>query len=292
MQRGLIVLVLNALSGLLVMSCTKEKPPEKVATSAGPLVFKDVGLRTPESVLYDAEADEYVVSNIDGEPLKADANGFVSRLTPDGKVAKLKWIDKLDAPKGMALARDNLYVGDIDKVRIFDRKTGAPKGEVKIPGGTFVNDLAVGADGRVLVSDTGTTGNDAVYAIEKDDKTVTTVAKSKELGGPNGLLSTADKTWVATFKSGELYSLDAKGTRGDVQKLPQGSLDGIVALPNGDVLVSSWEANGVFRGKPGGAFTLVIEGVKAPADIGFDSKRSRVLIPLFNDNEVRAYDVK
>jgi hypothetical protein len=36
----------------------------------------------------------------------------------------------------------------------------------------------------------------------------------------------------------------------------------------------------------------IIEGVKSPADIGYDMRRSRLLVPLFNENEVRAYDVK
>ena len=167
--------------------------------------------------------------------------------------------------------------------------------------------MATANDGRVLVSETGVrggkqafeqTGNDAVYAIEKDDKTLTTIAKSKELGGPNGILVTADQTWVLGFTSGEIYSLDVtkkdqkEGARGGAQKLQKGALDGIVGLPNGEMLISSWDANGIFRGKPGGAFSLVIEGVKAPADIGYDTKRSRLLVPLFHDNEVRAYDVK
>ena len=30
----------------------------------------------------------------------------------------------------------------------------------------------------------------------------------------------------------------------------------------------------------------VVEGVDASADIGFDAQRSRVLIPLFNANEI------
>jgi sugar lactone lactonase YvrE len=323
-----------ALFMLLSSACSKDKPTEVTTTGAQPtgstqhagsvesakpaesakpsaipaagqpvVVFKD-GLVTPESVLYDVDADEYVVSNINGDPFAADGNGFIARLTPDGKVAKAKWIEKLNAPKGMTFARGNLYVSDIDRVKIFDKKTGAPKGEVVIPKATFANDLATTADGRVLVSETGVragkqafepTGNDAVYAIEKDDKTLTTVAKSKDLGGPNGILVVSDKTWVVGFASGELYSLDPskkEGTRGDVQKLPKGALDGVVGLPGGELLLSSWDANGIYRGKPGGAFSLVVEGVKAPADIGFDTKRSRVLVPLFHDNEVRAYDVK
>ena len=51
-------------------------------------------------------------------------------------------------------------------------------------------------------------------------------------------------------------------------------------------------ANAIYRGKPGGDFTPVIENVKSPADIGYDTKRGRVLVPLFESNEVRAYDLK
>lgn len=317
---------------LVLCACSKDKPTEVTTTGAQPtgthhagsvesakpvdsakpsaipapgppvVVFKE-GLVTPESVLHDTDADEYLVSNINGDPFAADGNGFIARLSPDGKVVKAKWIDKLNAPKGMTIARGNLYVSDIDRVKIFDKTTGAPKGEVVIPKATFANDLATTPDGRVLVSETGVragkqafepTGNDAVYMIDVDDKTLTTIARSKDLGGPNGMLVEPDKTWVLGFASGELYSLDVskkEGARADVQKLPKGALDGIVGLPNGDVLISSWDASGIYRGKPGGAFAIVIEGVKAPADIGYDRKRQRVLVPLFHDNEVRAYAV-
>ena len=65
------------------------------------------GFSTPESVLHDEASDVYLVSNINGEPLGADDNGFISQVSPDGKVTNSKWIDgskdtvKLDAPKGV-----------------------------------------------------------------------------------------------------------------------------------------------------------------------------------------------
>ena len=270
------------------------------------VTFKNVGLATPESVLYDDTNDLYLISNINGKPLDADGNGFISKFTPDGNGATLKWIEggknkvTLNAPKGMGFMGDLLYVADLDTVRMFDRKTGAPAGEVKVPGAVFLNDVAVTSDGRVLVSDTGMkasakgfepAGTDAVYALDKAKK-LTTIAKAGELGAPNGLLSSGDKIWVATFGSGELYALDSKGKKTNAQKLPKGTLDGIVRLPNGDLLVSSWEASAVYRGKPGGDFTPVIENVKSPADIGYDTKRNRVLVPLFESNEMQAYDIK
>jgi len=282
----------------------------QTATTGGlgkPAVTFKEGLSTPESVLYDEEADEYVISNINGTPLTVDNNGYLMRVSPDGKVVAAKWIEggknkvTLNAPKGTAISGDKLFVSDIDTVRIFDKKTGAPAGEVKVPGATFVNDLATAPDGKVWVSDSGLkagkdgfepSGSDAIYVIDPKDKKLKTISKSKDLDRPNGLLALADKTWVVTFGSGQLFSIDANGKMAEPQKMPKPSCDGIVPLEGGELLVSSWDASGVFRGKAGGEFKQVLEGVKAPADIGWDKKRKRVLVPMFQDNEVRAYDVK
>jgi hypothetical protein len=117
------------------------------------------------------------------------------------------------------------------------------------------------------------------------------VAKSADLAGPNGLLSTDKGLLVVTMKSNELYRLDEKGTRQDITKLPGGGLDGLVAA--GDSLfVTSWEASTIFRGKLGDKFEPAFEGLKGAADIGFDTKRSRLLVPRLLDNAVEVYEVK
>jgi len=41
----------------------------------------------------------------------------------------------------------------------------------------------------------------------------------------------------------------------------------------------------------GGTFEVVVSGLEAPADIGYDTARGRLLVPLFNAGEVRVYDV-
>jgi sugar lactone lactonase YvrE len=185
-----------------------------------------------------------------------------------------------------------LYVADINVVRQFDAKTGEPKADIKIDGTTFLNDIAPAPDGGVYVTDSGldakfqSTGTDAIYHIGKDGK-VKAIIKDKGLSGPNGMAAGADgSVWVVTFGSGEIYQIDAKGKKIAPQKLPKGQLDGVVVLDGGDVLVSSWEGSVVFRGKPGGEWKPVVENVKSPADIGWDSKRKRVLIPIFLGNTV------
>jgi hypothetical protein len=172
---------------------------------------------------------------------------------------------------------------------MFDRKTGAPKGKVAIPGATFLNDLATGPDGSVYVSDMGVkmgkegfepTGSDSVYKIGKGNKVEKVIADKEALGRPNGLIVDDSGVWVVSFGSGELYRV-AGGKKEPGQKLPAGQLDGLVKLPDGTFLASSWQASAVLRGTPGGTFETIIHDVKSPADIGYDPKRNVVMIPLF-----------
>jgi DNA-binding beta-propeller fold protein YncE len=278
------------------------------AVPAGPKpVFHIDNFQTPESVLYDDANDHYLVSNINGAPSALDNNGYIEMVHPEGMVVEERWIQggknkvTLNAPKGMAISSRVLYVADIDTVRMFDLNTGAPKGDIKIPGATFLNDIAVNpVDGSIYVSDSGLkagdkgelvgSGTDAVYVIEKG-KARALAKDAEKLGRPNGLVAGPTGVWVVTFGSGELYRLDAKGEKQDAIKLPKGTLDGIVMM--GDSLfISSWEASGVYEGTSKGPFSMKISGVKSPADIGFDTKRSRVLVPLFKENAVEAYDIK
>ena len=263
------------------------------------------GIATPESVLYDATADRYLVSNINGSPSSVDNNGYITEISGDGKVTKPKFIEggvgkvKLDAPKGSAIAGGVFYVSDITFVRKFDAKTGAPKGEIAVKDAVFLNDLAIAPDGRIFVSDSGMkagekglepVGGDAVYVIDKAGK-VKPIAKMKELGNPNGLVLQDKKLIVNALGSDQVYVLSDKGEMQEVTHLPKGGLDGML-LVGDSLLVSSWAGSAVYRGELGSTFEPVIQGVNGPADIGYDTKRNRVLVPRFTDNAVEAYDLK
>jgi sugar lactone lactonase YvrE len=271
-----------------------------VPAAMGPaMMIQNAGLQTPESMLYDREADVYLVANINGAPTATDGNGFITRVSPNGTVLELKWIDgtrpgvTLNAPKGMALAGGTLYVADITAVRMFDARSGQFKGSIAIVGATFLNDVAAGRDGSIYVTDSGLkpdfspSGTDAVHRIDAQGK-VAVVAKSTGLHGPNGLTILPDgKIVVVTYtKPGEVYTLGAGGRRENVRKTPTGELDGVEALPDGALLVSSWEGAVVYRVQPNGSATAAVKDVPSPADIGYDTKRARVLIPLFTKNQL------
>ncbi|MGB8296216.1 MAG: hypothetical protein WCG85_12385, partial [Polyangia bacterium] len=281
--------------------------PEPVAPPppSGPptIVVRDAGLQMPKSVLWDAGQDVYFVSNINGESVIPNKNGFLSKIGPDGKVIALKFVDgskkgsELNAPKGLAIIGDILYVADINVVRKFERKSGKAKGEIKIPNAIFLNDLSASPDGKTLyVSDSAVTfktggfagtGNDAIYAINVKKGSAAVLISDEALHWPSGLLADEDGVWVVALGANHLFHVDQQGGTGPATKLPKGGLDGIVKLGDGSFLISSWEASAIYRGFPRGEFKEVISGIPSPADIGLDSKRNTLLIPIFQKSAVQ-----
>lgn len=278
-------------------------PPPKLPEPAieQPIVVtSDKGFKTPESILFDSVGDRYLVSNINGGPSDVDNNGFISTVKPDGTVDNLEFIAggkngvTLNAPKGLVIHGGTLFVADITQVRKFDAATGAPQGSIAFPGATFINDITVDAEGTLYVTDSGIkigangptpTGTDAIYRVSNGK--VSALAKGKHLNRPNGVALLDGSVLAVTFGNKQLLRLSSKGAVEQTVELPAGSLDGLVVMPDGHLLVSSWETNSVYVGTLDGAWSAVAENLTAPADIGFDPGRNRVLVPLFTENELR-----
>jgi sugar lactone lactonase YvrE len=277
-------------------------PAEPAADKAapGPIVIKDVGFQTPESVQYEPTGDVYLVSNINGGPLDKDDNGFISKLSPEGKVLELKWIDggskdvELNAPKGFGISAGKLFVADIDVIRTFDLATGKPLAQIKVPTASFLNDVTVAPDGTVYVSDTGLKAGkeglepakkDAIYKVSSDGK-LSTLIKGEQLSQPNGLFADATGVWVATWQ-GKLYHVSADGKQEAAISAPGGQLDGLLRTADGQTIVSSWEKSMVYLGTADGQFSPLMADLKSPADIGYDTQRNQVLVPMFMDNAIQ-----
>lgn len=289
----------------------EEKPAETTleeeeAQAVFSMRVSGVGLRTPESVLHDPEADVYLVSNISGDPAAKDDDGFISRIGPRGNVEELRWIDgaagnvTLHAPKGMALVGDTLFVADIDCVRRFHRVTGEPGLGICLDDAGFLNDLAAGPAGDLFISDSGTREEPGgIYRLRNradvPHKVVLadgTVLEGEGLGGPNGLVADERGLFVVTSGSGEVFRVTPEGERVPLLPPSDMQLDGLVSLEEWGFLFSSWEDGAVYWTTPDGNITVLVDGLEAPADLGYDAGRNRVLIPLFRGNELLIREVR
>src|SRR5437899_5179825 len=278
-------------------------PPRPVATK-GAVVE---GFLTPESVKYDTAQDVYFVSNVNGGPLAKDNNGFISRVRPDGAIENLKFVEgahngvTLNAPKGLALRGDTLWVAAIDVIRAFDAKTGAPRDSVSLAslGAVFLNDIAVAPTGALYITDTGIRfddvgnmlhpGPDRIFRIGPD-RQVTVAARGDSLARPNGIaLDVAGKRFIVAPLGGKSVLAWKPGDKAPTAiATGAGSYDGVV-IARGRILVSSWKDSTVSAYETRQEVRL-ISGV-GTADIGYDAKRNRLLLPFVDGTRLEIWQL-
>jgi hypothetical protein len=267
------------------------------ASSAPVEVWQTTGLKHPESALPDPTATFAYVSNVNGQPLDHDGNGFISKVSlKDGNVLKLEWAKGLDAPKGLALANGHLYAADIDKLVEIDAGDGNILARYDAPGSVFLNDVAAGPDGTVFVSDSSAS---AIWRLQngKLEKWL----EGEQLKYPNGLHVMGDKliiaAWGAPGTSGQNpapanlleVSLADKTVRDLGDGKPVGNLDGVEPLDAKGFLVSDWVAGGLYRIDASGKAELLLKLNQGSADIGYVPAEHLVLIPMMLDDKLVAY---
>jgi len=240
-------------------------------------------LKVPESVFYNGQTQQIYVSSINGKTTAKDGNGFISLLSPDGKILKLKWIQGLNGPKGMAMKGHFLYVSDINRLAKIDIRTQKIVTFYPAEGAEFLNDAQTGSDGKIYVTDSEL---GAIYML--DHGKLSLWMKQPVLSHANGLAWENGKLLVGVYEG--LLLIDPKTK--SITKLIEnkGGIDGLVPLGNGNYLVSDWAGKIQIispNKKPVILSNTTAEKINA-ADLGYIPKRKLILIPTFFDNRVVA----
>jgi len=256
-------------------------------------------LMQPESVVYDIMRRSIYVSNINGEPSAADGNGFISLIANDGKIEKLKWIDGLNAPKGMAMLGKKLFVTDINELLVIDVETAKISKRFKADDKSFLNDVAVTSSGVIYVTDTV---NNRIYRLYQGKLEMW--LEDPKLENPNGLY--IDNKYIIVGSWGTptdgwrtdipghivLISPEDKHIKDFADGSPIGNLDGLARYDNNSFLVTDWMQGELKLVKSDGQVVTLLELGQGSADILYQRSRNLLLIPQMSKGNLVAYTLK
>ena len=245
----------------------------------------DSALKVPESVLYDKENKVLYVSNTDGtDPWAKDGKGSIGKVGLDGKIIATDWVSGLNAPKGLGIYKGKLYVADITNVVVIDLKNRTIKKTIPVAGAEGLNDVSVGNDGIIWVSDSK---NKKIYKIENGNASV----YLENLKGPNGVLMRGKDFYI--LDAGGVYKVNNDKSLTMIADGMEGGTDGIENITGNDFLVSCWQG-AIWYVNEKGEKTLLLDTKKESkntADIGFDAATKTVYVPTFWRNSIVAYKV-
>lgn len=253
----------------------------------------------PESVVYDSQRDLLFVSNVNGAPNEVDGNGYISQLSVDGKLIEQHWLTGLDAPKGLAIVGDTLYVADINQLVAIDIKHKKISKRYPVSGAKFLNDVVADTAGNVYVSDMLT---DTIHRLTQGKLEVWLHDDALEY--PNGLLIEGDNLIVASWGvmtdgfatdiAGHLKTIDlaSKKIQSLGDKTPVGNLDGLESDGEGNYFVTDWMVGKLLHIEPSGISKTLISLEPGSADLTVLAQQKLVIIPIMLSNNIVAYRIK
>lgn len=266
--------------------------------AAPELIWETPGFSGPESVVHDADRDQLYVSNMGthGEG-SMPGDGFISRVSAKGEILELKWVTGLDNPKGLALANGRLYVGDdksMAEIDVTEGKIVARHAPADGPGD--FNDCTADPAGNVYVS-SGRLGE--VFRLH-DGKFESWVKLDRsKTGWINGLRAEKDRLLLGGWSVKDAAGKEQLGHLSTIAfadkslrrigSQPICHVDGLEPDGKGGYTVTDWLTGDVLHVTADGKPTPLMKLVRGTADHEYIESRGEMLVPLMNDNVLRAY---
>ncbi|MEM7026958.1 MAG: SMP-30/gluconolactonase/LRE family protein [Pseudomonadota bacterium] len=265
-------------------------------TSGLEQIWQLEGLKNPESVVYDKANERLLVSNVDGGAMDMDGNGSISVVSLDGKMSNAEWVTGLNAPKGLAITGNKLYVADIDTLIEIDLTSATITNSFTVSDAKFLNDVAADDKGNIYVSDMML---NRIHRLQ--DGKFEIWLEGDMLENPNGLHFEEDDimlgSWgvmtdgFATDVPGHLkrISLKDKEVSSVGDGTPIGNLDGVEGTEATGFYVTDWLNGKLLHISRDGAVTMLLDLNQGSADHEYIIEQDLILIPMMKDNLLNAY---
>lgn len=234
----------------------------------------------PETVLALPD-NTLLVSNVCD--FKQDGNGYLSRLQADGQVLDWHFVEGLDAPLGMAIHQQQVYVIDRNRLKVFDWPAFSPAFTIEMET-SVANDLAISPAGDIFVTDTAK--GEVIHIRQGGQQSVLTGAANFE--NANGI----------AFHDGDLYVGGQRLWRVDLQSNeiatigPEwiSDIDGIEFEADGTMQITP-VAGPLIRYRGDDDIEVLAGPGVSSANHGYAEKSGLALIPTGFDNTVIAIRV-
>lgn len=236
------------------------------------------GFCEPETVL-PLPDETLLVSNVCD--FRQTGNGYLSLLDQDGSAIDWRILEGLDAPLGMAMAEDRLYVVDNNQVKIFHWPDFEPMQTIAL-NASVANDIAVAPDHTIYVTDTAR-HLVIVIGAEQEQAILTGEARFK---GANGIHYSGGGLWVGGEKLWHVELQDLSITT--IGPAWLSDIDGIELEADGTVQVTP--VGGPLIRLASEVMILGGDGISS-ANHGYSSSLGLALIPTGFDNTVVAIRV-
>ena len=296
-MKQLCILTLILSTSLVAADDNKKTEVQKKGPSFKVVWKISEGLKAPESIYHDADSGFLFLSQIgEGGGAGKDGDGWISKISVDGKMIENKWVTGFNAPKGLRSHGGTLWVSDIDRVVAVDIAKGEIKQEITVPDAKFLNDLATDSDGNVYVSDMV-----ASRVIKIANGKAAVFLEGEEIQHPNGLLVDGDSLILGGWGKGfnEDFSTDILGQlqkvnlktkeRTAITAEPTGYLDGIEADGHGGYIVTDWRNGKLFHISKKGKARVVKTFPRGLADHAYLVDQRLLILPEMLEGTLTAY---
>jgi len=235
-------------------------------------------LKSPESIVYDANYDRYLISNVDDSAIvQMDREGNTSYFNTS-----------LTGVRGMHILDNILYVASNEGVVGFKLTMGLKTFTLPIIGSSFLNDITSDGSDNLYVTDSDLS---KVYKININDRTYSVLAESDFMAS-NGILFDASNNRLLICSSIydspiQAVSLD-DNSLSTVVETSLDLLDGITEDNEGNIYVSSWSNNSIYRFDKNfqNPPELVASDFISPADIYFNKHLNVLAVPNLYANRI------
>ncbi|NLA44524.1 MAG: hypothetical protein GX869_02605 [Candidatus Cloacimonetes bacterium] len=244
-------------------------------------VIQPPSLDNPESIAWDGTGSRFLISNT--------GNGKIL-YTTDFNQYEVLINEGLSSPRGIKFRTDTLYVADNTVIQIIDVKGAKIVESITIPGSKMLNDIECDKEGLLYCTDTGA---NKLFIVNPHTKEINSFI-SPLMTKPNGIVFDGPRRqmFIVCFKPASpilAFNIDTK-TFSIFKETLYDNLDGIAIDDLGRIYYSSWGEKCIFMIPQEQNRTIIWQkDLKAPADIYYHLPTNEILVPLFEDNEIKRF---